>query len=124
MDHVLRSKGLKGAMCMGLLVWWMSVADWKLSVLSVHKGLTPLVPGICNRWYSVRPRLVCSARGEGRASKGDFEATQGVRETLLKSTVEATSLGLKTKSGLRPNSKEYRGFIYKRVPVLKIDPRI
>ena len=38
--------------------------------------------------------------------------------------MEATSLGLKTKSGLRPNSGEYRGFIYKQVPVLKIDPRI
>ena len=62
----------------------------------------------------------------GRESFKRFEATQSERErgTLLKSTVEATSLGLKTKSGLRPNSRKYRGFIYKWVPVLKIDPRI
>ena len=46
---LLRSKGLKGATCIGLLVWWMLVADWKLLVLSVYKGLTPLVPRICGR---------------------------------------------------------------------------
>jgi len=42
---MLRSKGLKGATCTGLLVWQMLVANWKLSVLSVYKGLTPLAPG-------------------------------------------------------------------------------
>jgi len=62
---------------MGLLVWQMSVADWKLSVLSVHKGLTPLASGMCDRWYGARPRLVYRARGEGRASKRTFEVTQG-----------------------------------------------
>jgi len=70
LPRMLRSKGLKGTMCTGLLVWRMLVADWKLSVLSVHKGLTPLAPGMCDRWYSARPRLVYRARGEGRASKG------------------------------------------------------
>jgi len=53
------------------------------------------------------------SKRERESFKGDFEVTSRVRETLLKSAVEATSLGLKTKSGLRPNSKEYRGFIYK-----------
>jgi len=47
---LLRSKGLKGAMCIGLLVWQMLVANWKLLVLSVHKGLTPLAPGMYDRW--------------------------------------------------------------------------
>ena len=62
---------------MGLLVWQMLVANWKLLVLSVHKGLTPLAPRMYDRWYSARPRLVYRVRGEWRASKGDFEATQG-----------------------------------------------
>jgi len=48
----------------------MSVADWKLSVLSVHKGLTPLALGMYDRWYGARPKLVYRARGKGRASKG------------------------------------------------------
>jgi len=74
---VLRSKGLKGAMCTGLLVWRMSVANWKLLVLSVHKRLTPLAPGICDRWYGTRPRLVYRARGEGRASKGTLKQLKG-----------------------------------------------
>jgi len=47
---MLRSKGLKGATCTGLLVWQMSVANWKLSVLSVYKGLTPLALGMYDRW--------------------------------------------------------------------------
>jgi len=74
---MLRSKGLKGATCTGLLVWRMSVANWKLLVLSVHKGLTPLVPGMCDRWYGVRPRLVYRARGEWRASKGALKRLRG-----------------------------------------------
>jgi len=55
----------------------MSVANWKLSVLSVHKGLTPLVPGICEKWYGVRPKLVYRIRGEGRASKGTLKQLKG-----------------------------------------------
>jgi len=62
---------------MGLLVWRMLVANWKLSVLSVHKGLTPLVPRLCDRGYSVRPKLVYRARGEGRASKGALKRLKG-----------------------------------------------
>jgi len=74
---VLRSKGLKGATCTGLLVWRMSVANWKLSVLSVHKGLTPLALRMCDKWYSMKPRLVYRARGEGRASKGTLKQLKG-----------------------------------------------
>jgi len=59
-------------MCTGL-VWRMSVANWKLLVLSVHKGLTALVPGMCDEWYGVRPKLVYRAREEGRASKGTLK---------------------------------------------------
>jgi len=70
---VLRSKGLKGVMCTGLLTWQMLVANWKLSVLSVHKGLTPLAPGMCDNWYSARPRLVYRAGGKRRASKGTLK---------------------------------------------------
>jgi len=46
---------------------------------------------------------------------------KGRKGTLLKSALEATSLGLKTKSGLRPNSRKYRGFIYRKNPVLRIE---
>jgi len=72
-----------------------------------------------------RPKYLIEQEGKGELQKGS-EATQrnGEKRTLHKSTVEATSLGLKTKSGLRPNSRKYRGFIYKWIPVLKIDPRI
>jgi len=55
---------------MGLLVWWMLVADWKLSVLSMHKGLTPLVPGMCDNWYNARPRLVYRARRGEELQRG------------------------------------------------------
>jgi len=42
--------------------------------------------------------------------KRGFEVTQGIRGKLLgKSAVEATSLGLKTKLGLGPNSRDIRG---------------
>jgi len=51
----------------------MLVADWKLLVLSVHKGLTPLASEMCNRWYGARPMLVYRARGERRASKGTLK---------------------------------------------------
>ena len=105
---LLRSKGLKGAMCTGLLVWWMSVANWKLSVLSVYKGLTPLAPGMCDSWYSIRPKLVYRAGRGGELQRGLWSDSR-VRETLLKSAVEATSLGLKTKSGLMLRSKGLKG---------------
>jgi len=70
---MLRSKGLKGVICTGLLVWQMSVADWKLLVLSMHKGLTPLVLGMYDRWYGMEPRLFYKVRREGRASKGTLK---------------------------------------------------
>jgi len=60
----------------------MSVANWKVLVLSVHKGLTPLAPGMCDRWYSARPRLVYRARGEWRASKGALKQLKGKGNSL------------------------------------------
>jgi len=62
--------------------------------------------------------LVSFKKGEGRASRG-LEATQGSLEGVLKVLWKQQHLGLKTKSGLRPNSKEYRGFIYKTSPCAK-----
>ena len=41
--------------------------------------------------------------GKGELQRGLLKQLKGKGETLLKSAVEATSLGLKTKSGLRPN---------------------
>jgi len=73
---VLRSKGLKGVMCTGLLVRRMSVADWKLLVLSVHKGLILLVPGYVIDGTAQGQDWFIEQEGGGRASKGDFEATQ------------------------------------------------
>ena len=73
---MLRSKGLKGATCTGLLVWWMLVADWKLLVLSVHKGLTPLVPGYVIDGMAQGQGWFIEQEGGGRASKGNFEVTQ------------------------------------------------
>jgi len=59
-----------------------------------------------------------SRKGEGRASRR-LEATQGGLEGVLKALWKQQHLGLKTKSGLRPNSKGYRGFIYKMSPCAK-----
>ena len=50
---------------------------------------------------------------KGRASKGALKQLEGLRGTLRRETGEATSLGLKTKLGLRPNSRDMAGLIYK-----------
>ena len=49
----------------------------------------------------------------GKSFKGGFEATLGIRGTLRRDTGEATSLGLKTKLGLRPNFRDTVALIYK-----------
>ena len=69
----LRSKGLKGVTCMGLLVWQMSVTNWKLLVLSVHKGLTPLVSEYVVGDMLQGLKWIYRVKGEGRAPKGALE---------------------------------------------------
>jgi len=57
-------------------------------------------------------QMYCYA-GKKESFKEDFEATEGLRGTLRREAGETTSLGLKTKLGLRPNSRDMAGLIYK-----------
>jgi len=58
-------------------------------------------------------------KGKRGASRGLEVILREVKGEVLKSLWKQQHLGLKTKSGLRPNSKEYRGFIYKTSPCAK-----
>ena len=51
--------------------------------------------------------------------QGDLKQLKEGLEGILRVLWKQQHLGLKTKSGLRPNSKEYRGFIYKTSPCAK-----
>ena len=72
-------------------------------------------------WFSLielevkygRSQVYCYADKREELQRG-FEATfQGEGGTLRRETEEATSLGLKTKLGLRPNSRDMVALIYK-----------
>ena len=57
---------------------------------------------------------------EGRGElQGDLKQLKKSLRDVLRALWKQQHLGLKTKSGLRPNSKEYRGFIYKTSPCAK-----
>ena len=49
-------------------------------------------------------------RGKGEL-QGALKRLKGFQRMFLKALWKQQHLGLKTKSGLRPNSKEYRGFM-------------
>ena len=59
------------------------------------------------------------SKREGESFKGDLKRLKESLERVLKALWKQQHLGLKTKLGLRPNSKEYRGFIYKMSPCAK-----
>ena len=86
----------------------------------MHKGLTPLVPMMCdNNKEGTRPLSGYLDKRERGELQGDLKRLKEVLEGVLKALWKQQYLGLKTKSGLRPNSKEYRGFIYKTSPCAK-----
>ena len=99
----------------------MLLVDWQL--LSWYKGPRPLVCVVGDRDMVQGQQLVIEQEGEGEGTEEGklLKFLKEKRGTLLKSALEATSLGLKTKSGLRPNSRKYRGFIYRKNPVLRIE---
>jgi len=99
----------------------MLLVDWQLS--SWYKGPRPLVHVVGDRDMAQGQQLVIEQEGEGEGTEEGklLKFLKEKRGTLLKSALEATSLGLKTKSGLRPNSRKYRGFIYRKNPVLRIE---
>ena len=85
----------------------------------MHKGLTPLAPMMCDK-MGRRGANVWVIEQEGRGElQGGLKRLREVLEGVLRVLWKQQHLGLKTKSGLRPNSKEYRGFIYKTSPCAK-----
>ena len=56
--------------------------------------------------------------GKGELQEDLKRLKEGLGE-VLRALWKQQYLGLRTKSGLRPNSKEYRGFIYKTSPCAK-----
>ena len=85
----------------------------------MHKGLTPLASVICDevKWHKANAWVV-EQEGKGEL-QGDLKRLKEGLGDVLKVLWKQQHLGLKTKSGIRPNSKEYRGFIYKMSPCAK-----
>ena len=83
------------------------------------KGLTPLALVRCDEVKRRKANIwVLSKRGRGEL-QGDLKQLKEGLGRVLRALWKQQHLGLKTKSGLRPNSKEYRGFIYKMSPCAK-----
>ena len=85
----------------------------------MHKGLTPLAPIVWDKVEWLKANIwVIEQEGRGEL-QGDLKQLKKSLRDVLRALWKQQRLGLKTKSGLRPNSKKYRGFIYKTSPCAK-----
>ena len=68
---------------------------------------------MCDRMMRRKANVWVTDRGKRGELQGDLKRLKESLEGVLRALWKQQHLGLKTKSGLRPNSKGYRGFIYK-----------
>ena len=77
------------------------------------------MPVTCDRIKRHKANVWVIDQGERGELQGNLKQLKEGLEEVLRVLWKQQHLGLKTKSGLRPNSKEYRGFIYKTSPCAK-----